>query len=115
VSNLFGNLQSFFPEGSALNEHAELGMTRGKGGKGEHSGQVGLPKALSPPFPTEGRQRLPVAIYGLTIVALGRVGDAQGLVRHGVEDDIPTGHGKPESTLASSDGLGKRAPLLEMA
>ena len=38
VSNRLGNPESFFPKGTALREHAQLGMARGEVGTGAHGG-----------------------------------------------------------------------------
>ena len=50
-----GNLQPFFPEGSALSEHAALGKTHDEDGTGEHSGQDSLTEALLAQRPVETR------------------------------------------------------------
>ena len=41
VSSRLGNPEPFFPEGTALGEHAQLGMAPGEVGTGDHGGQVG--------------------------------------------------------------------------
>ena len=72
VSHRLGNPQPFVPEGTALGEHAQLGMAPGEVGTGEHSGQENIAKALVAPCPVEGRHGLPEAVDRPTIVALGR-------------------------------------------
>src|SRR5262245_61037355 len=47
VINSLGNLQPFFPKGSALSERAQFGMACGKVGTGVHRGQENLTKALA--------------------------------------------------------------------
>ena len=74
VSHRLGNPQPFVPEGTALGEHAQLGMAPGEVGTGEHGGQVDLTEALAAPRPVEGRHGLPEAVDRPTIVALGPVG-----------------------------------------
>ena len=69
-----GNPQSFFPEGPALSEHAQFSMARGEVGTGIHRGQISLPEALLTLRPVEGCHRLPEAVDGPMIVALGLVG-----------------------------------------
>ena len=71
VRHRLGNPQSFFPEGTALSERAQLGMARGEAGTGEHSGQDKLTEALVAPRPLEECHGLPEAVNRPTIVALG--------------------------------------------
>ena len=87
--NRLGNPEPFFPEGTALGEHAQLGMAPGELGTGVHGGQDDLTEALVALRPVEGRHGLPEAVDRPTIVALGLVGYAEVLVRQRVQDDIP--------------------------
>ena len=103
-----GNLEPFFPEGSALGERAQLGMAPGETGTGEHGGQEGLTEALVAPRPVEGRHGLPQAVDRPTIVTLGMVGWAKILVRQRMQDDVSAGCGECKGALASGDGLVKR-------
>jgi hypothetical protein len=109
VLNRLGNAEPFFPEGPALGEQTQLGMTRGESGTGLHGGQEGLPEALLAPRPVEGRQSLPDAVNRPTIVALDMVGSTELLVRQRLQDNIPTNHGEHEGTLGGGDGLVIRA------
>ena len=74
MSHRLGNPEPFFPEGTALGEHAQLGMAPGEPGTGGHGGQDDLTEALAAPRPLEGRHGLPEAVDRPTIVALGLVG-----------------------------------------
>ena len=105
VMNRLGNPQPFFPKGTALNERAEFGMAYGEAGTGEDGGQEHLAKALAVPRPGEERHGLPKAVDRLTIVALGLVGEAKGLVRQRVQNEIPASRGERQGTLSSGDGL----------
>ena len=51
VGNCLGNLQPFFPQGPVLGERAQLGMTQGEEGTGEHGLQVGKAETLVAPLP----------------------------------------------------------------
>ena len=55
MSNHLGNPEPFFPNNSALGEHAQLGMAPGEDGTGEHGRQVDLIEALVAPRPFEWR------------------------------------------------------------
>ena len=77
MSHRLGDPQPFVPEGTALGEHAQLGMVLGEGSTGEHGGQEDLTEALAAPRPVEERHGLPEAVDRPTIVALGLVGDAE--------------------------------------
>ena len=79
VINRLGNPQPFFPEGSALGEHAQLGMAPGEAGTGEHGRQDDLTETLAAPRPVKGRHGLPEAVDRPMIVALGLVGHAEAL------------------------------------
>ena len=114
VRNRLGNPQRFFPEGSALSEHAQLGLARSEPCTGVHGGQENRAEALVPPRPVEEGYGLPEAVDRPTIVTLGPVGVAEVLVRHRVQDNIPAGCGEREGTLAGGDGLVMRAPEVEM-
>ena len=81
VMNRLGNPQPFFPEGTALSEHAEFGMAPGEGGTGQHGRQLGLTEALAAPRPVEERRGLLETVDGPTMVALAMVGYAEILVR----------------------------------
>ena len=72
--NCLSNPQPFFPEGTALSECAQLGMTPGEEGPGGHGGQENLAEALAVPPPVERGHGLPEAVDRPTIVALGLVG-----------------------------------------
>ena len=77
VRNRLGNPEPFFPEGTALGEHAQLSMAPGEPGTGGHRGQDDLTEALVAPRPLEGRHGLSEAVDGPTIVALELVGYAK--------------------------------------
>ena len=109
VINFLSNPEPFFAEGPALDERAQLGMAPGEVGTGEHGGQVDLTKAFAAPNTLEGRDGLPQAVNRPTIVTLGVVRMAKLVVRQRVEDDVPAGRGECEGTLASGNGLVKRA------
>ena len=100
VRNRLGNPQPFFPEGTALSEQAELGMTRGEPGTGGHGGQENLAEALVAPRPIERRHR---NVNRPTIIALGLIGLAEVLVRPQV--NLPASRGEREDALGSSDCL----------
>ena len=72
MRNRLGNLQPFFPEGTALGERPQLGKAHGELGTGVHGGQEDLTEALAAPRPVERRHGLPEAVDRPTIVALGR-------------------------------------------
>ena len=99
MRNRLGNSESLFAEGTALGEHAQLGMRLGEEGTGGHGGQEELTEALVALRPVEGRYGLPEAVDRPTMVALGIVGSAEVAVRQRVQDDIPAGRGERESTL----------------
>ena len=50
--NCLSNPQPFFPEGTALSECAQLGMTPGEEGPGGHGGQENLAEVLAVPSPS---------------------------------------------------------------
>ena len=112
--NRLGNPEPFFPEGTALGEHAQLGMAHRRARHGRHGGQEELAEALAALRSVEGRHGLPEAVDRPTIVALGLVGLAEVLVRQRVQDDIPAGRGEREGALAGGDGLVIRAHEAEM-
>ena len=62
VSNRLGNPEPFFPEGSTLREHAQLGMAPGEIGTGGHGGQENLAEALATLRPVEECHGLPKTI-----------------------------------------------------
>ena len=109
-----GNPQPFFPKGTTLGEHPQLGMAPGEPGTGEHRGQVGLTEALAALRPVEGRHGLPEAVDCPTVVALRMVGQTKILVRQGVQDAIAAGRGERQGALASGNGLVIRPPEVEM-
>jgi hypothetical protein len=114
VHNRLSDPESFFLEGTALSEQAQLGITRGEVSTGEHSRQENLTKALVALRPVEERHGLPQEVYCPTIVALGVVGLAEALVRQRVQDDISTGCGERQGALGGGDSLGIRAYEAEM-
>jgi hypothetical protein len=114
VSNRLGNLEPFFPEGTTLGEHAQLGMAPGEPGTGVYGGQEDPTEALVALRPLEGRHGLPEALDRAPIVALGIVGQTEVLVRQRVQDGIPDGRGKREGALTEGDRLIIRAQDPEM-
>ena len=66
------------------------------------------------PYPVEGRHGLREVVNRLTIVALGPVGHAKGVVRQRVQDDIPASRGEREGALAGGDSLVMRAHEVEI-
>ena len=109
VIDRLGDPQPFFPQHIALGERAQLSMTRGKEGTGVHGGQEDLTEALAAPRALEGRHGLPKAVECPTVVALGMVGCAEGLVRQRLQDGLPAGRGERQDTLGGGDGLVIRA------
>jgi hypothetical protein len=109
VRNGLGNPEPFFPEGPALGARAQLGMTPGEVGAGEHGGQEDLPAALATPCPLERRDGLPEGVDGLLILTLGLGGEAEGATRQRVQDDVPAGRGEREGALGGGAGLVIRA------
>ena len=76
--NRLGNPEPFFPEGTALSEQAQLGMTLERAGHGR-SRRVGQPPKRSwRRAPSRDCHRLPEAVDRPTIVTLGLVGDRGG-------------------------------------
>src|SRR2546425_12516733 len=114
MSSRLGNPEPLFPKGTALIKHAQLSMTPSEVGTGEHSGQVDLTEALAAPRITEECHSLPEAVDRPSIVALGLVGLAEGLIRQCVLDDFPAGRGERQGALGSGDGLVIRTSLIEM-
>src|SRR5712691_5790513 len=114
MSNRLGNPEPFVPEGSSLSERAQLGLAPPEEGTGAHGGQDELTEALAAPRPVEGHHGLPEAVYRPTIVALGRVGCAEVVVRQRVQDDLPTSRGEHKGALGGGDGLVIRAHGAEM-
>src|SRR5262245_28597497 len=76
VVNCLGNPESLFPEGTALSEHAELGMACGEVGTGVDGGEEDKPQALAAPCPVEGRHGLFVTVDRPTIVTVSLIGIA---------------------------------------
>src|SRR5690349_15348251 len=103
--NHLGNPQPFVPEGTALSEHAKLGMAPGEPGTGGHGGQGDLPEALVVPRIAERRYSLSVAVYRPTIITLALVGEAEEAVCQRVQNDFPASRGEREGALGGSDGL----------
>lgn len=95
-------------------ECPQVGIAPDEPGTGLHGGEEELTEALAAPRPVEGRHGLSEAVDRPRIVALRSIRYAQGLVRHGVQDDIPAGRGEREAALGGDDGLVKHAPALEM-
>ena len=81
MRNCLGNPEPFAPDRPTLGEHAEFGIAHGEPGRGERSRKDQLAKALVAPCPVEERHGLLEASDGLTIVTLGLVDSAEGLVR----------------------------------
>ena len=109
-----GNPEPFFPEGTTLGEHAELGMTHSEPGTGAYSGQDDLAEVLVAPCPLERCQSLPEAVDRPTRVTLGLVGLTKVEVRQRVQDDVIASHGECEGALAGGDGLVISAHKAEM-
>jgi hypothetical protein len=95
------NPEPLFPKGTALSEHAQLGMAPGEVSTGDHGGQVDLTETLVAPPITEGHHDRSVIVYGPTIVALGLTGYAKGAVCYCLQDAIPTRRGEREGVLAT--------------
>jgi hypothetical protein len=114
MRNRLGNSEPFFPEGTALGEHAQLGMTRGEKGTGEYGGQEDLAEALMALRPLEGHHELSEAIDCPPIVALALVGKTAVVIRYGVQDGITTGRGERKGALAGGDRLVMRTPVGEI-
>src|SRR5262249_34584898 len=106
------NPESFVPQSLALGERAQLGIAPGEPGTGVHSGQEDRTEALPAPCSVESRHGLREVVDRPTIVALELVGEAEVLVRQGVEADFSADHG--EGTLGGGDGLVIRAHAGEM-
>ena len=87
VRNCLGDLEPFFAGGTALGEHAQLGITPGEVGTGKHGGQHDMPKALVAPRPIEGCHALSVAVYRPTVVPLACVSPATEVVRQRLADE----------------------------
>src|SRR6266516_4431283 len=81
VRRLLGNPEPFFPEDTALSEHAQLGMAPDKPDPGGHGGQENPAEALAAPRPVEERCNLPKTIDRPPIVTLGMIGVDEALVR----------------------------------
>jgi hypothetical protein len=113
VINHLGNLQPLSPKGTALDERTQLSMTPGEEGAGVHGGQIELTQTLTTPHPVKGRHGLLEALYRLAIVALGKVGLAEMLVRQRVQDDISAGRGERQGALGGSNGLVTRTTVGE--
>jgi hypothetical protein len=115
VRHRLGQPQPFVPEGTALGEAAQLGMTLSESGPAVHGGQVDLTEALAALRPLEGRHGLPVTSDGPPMVALGPVSQTKALVRQCVQDHIPTRRGEHQGALGGGHGLIIRAHEVEMA
>ena len=81
MRNRLGNPEPLTPDGPTLGERAEFGISHGEPGRGERSRKDQLTKALVVPCPVEERHGLLEAGDGLTIVTLGLVDGAEGLIR----------------------------------
>src|SRR5262249_22119610 len=86
-------------------ERAQLSMAPGESYMGAHTRQEDLTEALAPLRRVGSCHALPKAVDGPPIVALGLVGNAQVLVRQGLQGDLPTGRREREGALGSGDGL----------
>jgi hypothetical protein len=113
--NRLGNSEPFFPNGTALSECAQLGMAHSKPGTREHGGKDELTEALAAPCSVKARYGLLKAVNSLTIVTLGVVDCADGLVRQRVQDNISASRGERQGALASGAGLVMCTPEEEMA
>jgi hypothetical protein len=91
VRYYLSNLQSLFPEGAALSEDAELGMTRGEEGERLHIGQSGLTEALTTLWAVEGCHGLSETVDRPPIASLGPVCCAKVEVRQRLYDGVPAG------------------------
>jgi hypothetical protein len=100
-----GNLEPFFPEGSARSERAEFGMAHSERGRSKDGGKDKLTKALTVPRLVEQRHGLLETVNRPTIITLRLVDKAEGLIRQRLCDDIPTGPGERQGALGSSEGL----------
>src|SRR5262245_32074545 len=114
VSYCLGKSESFFPKSPTLGEPAELSMARGECGMDKRGGQDRMAEALVAPCPLEEPHGLPEAIDGLTIVALGLIGEAEALARQLGQDGISASRGEREGALGGGDGLVIYTPDEEM-
>src|SRR5262245_3866945 len=89
-------------------------MTHGESNKGAYGGLVRTAEECGAVSTVESCHVLPEIVNRPTIVALGLVGSADGLIHHRVQDDVPTSRGEPEGTLAGGDGLVMRAHQVEI-
>jgi hypothetical protein len=81
VSHRLGNSQPFFRQGTTLSKRAQFSMAPGEKGGSVHSGKDKLTEALAASCPVEERHSLLEASDRLTIVTLGLVSIAEGLIR----------------------------------
>src|SRR5262245_31597648 len=89
-------------------------MAAGESNKGAHGGLVRTAEEGGAVSTVESCHGLPEIVNRPTIVALGLVGSADGLIHHRVQDNVPASRGEPESTLAGGDGLIIRAHQVEL-
>jgi hypothetical protein len=114
VIDRLGNPQSFFPDGIARGERAQLGMAFGKPGTQAHSREEDLTAALVTSPPVEERHGRLEAVDGPMIVALELVGFAEVAVRQGLQDELPAVRSERQGALGSGNGLVMRAYEEEM-
>ena len=91
MRHCLSNLQSFFPEHTALSKQAQFGMTGGEKGQGLHRGQSGLTEALTALGTMERGHRLLETVARPPIVTLGPVRCPKVEVRQSVDDGVPVG------------------------
>ena len=101
-----GNTQSFFPEGAARSEPAQLGMAPGKPHTTGHRREEHLAEVLVALCPIKHGQRLTEAVEGLPVLALHLVDGAQVEVRQRVELAIMGRRDERHRMLGRGDGVG---------
>src|SRR5437870_1930387 len=87
-------------------------MARGEPVTGDHGEQEKLAEALVASCPIERRHGLPQAVYRPTIVTLGLVGAAEGIVC--LQDNILASRGEREGALGSGNRLFMLTHLVEI-